>query len=36
MWKKIDKVMKAGRLNKVTNKFLPDRKKKVKRNNRKK
>ena len=30
MWKKIDKVMKAGRLNKVTDKFLPDKKKKKK------
>ena len=36
MWKKIDKIMKAGSLNKVTDKFLPERKKKVKRNNRKK
>ena len=28
MWKKIDKIMKVGRLNKVTDKFLPDKKKK--------
>ena len=30
MWKKIDKIMKAGSLNKVTDKFLPDKKKKKK------
>ena len=28
MWKKIDKIMKAGSLKKVTDKFLPDKKKK--------
>jgi hypothetical protein len=28
MWKKINKIMKAGSLNKVTDKFLPDKKKK--------
>ena len=28
MWKKIDKIMKAGSLNKVADKFLPDKKKK--------
>tara|TARA_A100001011_G_C14243795_1_gene814528 strand:+ start:985 stop:1089 length:105 start_codon:yes stop_codon:yes gene_type:complete len=30
MWKKIDKMMKAGRLTKVTDKFLPSKKKQKK------